>query len=321
MQTKLQIEQLLLTAGLRPNKRFGQHFLIDLNLMRLLIENAGIKKNDVVLEVGCATGSLTEAISEKAGFCVAVEIDPAIAEIAKKQLQNHTNVEIIVADVLKNKFEINPAVIDALNRARAIYPGRLLLVANLPYAAATPLMLNLITGSITADAMFVTVQKEVADRMTAKPACPERSRRGTKDYGILSIMLSATGDVKHIRTLRPSVFWPPPQVDSAIIRYIRNAEKLKKIKNIELLSQVAGAFLHYRRKTLKSCCKLMTGERGTGFQPVKARPVHRTPYGGWPCYNWPEIFSRCGIDPGLRPDHLTPDQFVAIANLCCHRDL
>jgi 16S rRNA (adenine1518-N6/adenine1519-N6)-dimethyltransferase len=137
--------------------------------------------------------------------------------------------------------------------------------------------------------------------MTAKPACPERSRRGTKDYGILGILLSATGDVKHIRTLRPSVFWPPPQVDSAIIRYIRNAEKLKKIKNIEMLSQVAGAFLHYRRKTLKSCCKLMTGNLGK-------------------IENWPEIFSRCEIDPGLRPDHLTPDQFVAIANLCCHRE-
>jgi 16S rRNA (adenine1518-N6/adenine1519-N6)-dimethyltransferase len=229
------------------------------------------------------------------------------------QLQNHSNVEIIIADVLKNKFEIDPDVIDTLNHARAIYPGRLLLVANLPYVAATPLMLNLITGPNIVDAMFVTVQKEVANRMTANPACPERSRRGTKDYGILSILLSATGDVKHIRTLRPTVFWPQPQVDSAIVRYIRNAEKLKKIKNIEMLSQVAGAFLQHRRKTLKSCCKLMTGERGTGFQPVKARP-------GWPCHNWPEIFSRCGIDPGLRPDHLTPDQFVAIANLCCHRE-
>jgi 16S rRNA (adenine1518-N6/adenine1519-N6)-dimethyltransferase len=289
MQSKHQICHLLESAGIRPNKRFGQHFLIDLNLMRLLIETADIKKNDVVLEAGCATGSLTEAIAQKVGFCVAVEIDPALAEIAKNQLQNHTNIEIIVADVLKNKLEINPNVIDTLNHARATRMGRLLLIANLPYTAATPLMLNLVTGPIIADAMFVTVQKEVADRMTAKP--------GTKDYGILSILLSATGDVKHIRTLRPTVFWPQPQVDSAIVGYIRNAEKLKKIKNIEMLSQVAGALLQYRRKTLKSCCKLITGDLGK-------------------IENWPEIFSRCGIDPGLRPDHLTPEQFVAIANLC-----
>lgn len=289
MHTKNQIRQLLESAGVRPNKRFGQHFLIDLNLMRLMIDTADIQKNDAVLEVGCATGSLTEAIAEKAGFCVAVEIDAVLANIAKTQLADRSNVEIIAADALKNKFEINPVVTDALNRARARYKGRLLLVANLPYVAGTPLMLNLITGPTVADAMFVTVQKEVADRMTAEP--------GTKDYGIISILLSATGNIKHIRTLRPTVFWPQPQVDSALVSYVRDAEKAGKIKNIEMLSKIAGAFLRYRRKMLKGCCKLMTGELGK-------------------IDNWPEIFSRCGVDPESRPDHLTPEQFVSLANLC-----
>jgi 16S rRNA (adenine1518-N6/adenine1519-N6)-dimethyltransferase len=289
MHTKYQIRQLLESAGVRPNKRFGQHFLIDLNLMRLLIDAADIQKNDVVLEVGCATGSLTEAIAGKAGFCVAVEIDSVLANIAKVQIADRPNVEIIAADALKNKFVINPVVIEALNRARAKYKGRLLLVANLPYVAGTPLMLNLITGPVVVDAMFVTVQKEVADRMTAGP--------GTKDYGILSIILSATGDVSRIRTLKPTVFWPQPQVDSAMISYIRNAEKIKRIKSIETLSKIAGAFLQHRRKMLKGCCKLMTGELGK-------------------IDNWPEIFSRCGIDPDCRPDSLTPEQFVALANLC-----
>jgi 16S rRNA (adenine1518-N6/adenine1519-N6)-dimethyltransferase len=289
MQTKSQIEELLFSAGIRPNKRFGQHFLIDLNLMRLMIDNADIQKNDVVLEVGCATGSLTEAIAEKAAFCVAVEIDSVLANIAKTQLADKSNVEIITADALKNKFEINPVVIEALTRARAKYRGRLLLVANLPYVAGTPLMLNLITGPTVADAMFVTVQKEVADRMNAEP--------GTKDYGILSILLSATGNIKHIRTLRPTVFWPQPQVDSALVSYVRSPEKAGKIKSIEMLSKIAGAFLRYRRKMLKGCCKLMTDELAK-------------------IDNWPEIFSRCGINPETRPDHLTPEQFVAIANQC-----
>ena len=146
MQSKHQIRELLESAGVRPNKRFGQNFLIDLNLMHLLIDTANIQNNDVVLEVGTGTGSLTEAISEKAGFCVTVEIDPVLAAIAKEQLADKSNVEIINADALKNKFEINPAVIDALNRARAEYNGRLLLIANLPYIAATPIILNLITG-------------------------------------------------------------------------------------------------------------------------------------------------------------------------------
>jgi 16S rRNA (adenine1518-N6/adenine1519-N6)-dimethyltransferase len=289
MQSKNQIRLLLESAGVRPNKRFGQHFLIDLNLMRLMIDAADIQKNDVVLEVGCATGSLTEAIAEKAGFCVAVEIDAVLADIAKMQLADRPNVEIITADALKNKFEINPVVIDALNRARSKHIGRLLLVSNLPYVAGTPLMLNLITGPTVVDAMFVTVQKEVADRMTAQP--------GTKDYGILSIILSATGNIKHIRTLRPTVFWPQPQVDSALVSYVRDAEKIKQIKSIEMLGKIAGAFLRYRRKMLKGCCKLMTGELGK-------------------IDNWPEIFSRCGVDPESRPDHLTPEQFVSLANLC-----
>jgi 16S rRNA (adenine1518-N6/adenine1519-N6)-dimethyltransferase len=290
MQSKHQIRELLDSAAVRPNKRFGQNFLIDLNLMRLLIDTADIQNNDVVLEVGPGTGSLTAGISEKAGFCVSVEIDSVLANIAKGQLADKSNVEIIAADVLKNKFEINPVVIDALNRARAIHNGRLLLVANLPYIAATPLIINLVTGPIIADAMFVTIQKEVADRMT--------SQAGIKDYGILSILMAATGEVKHIRTLKPTVFWPQPQVNSAFISYVRDAEKIKAIKSVEMLSRVAGALLQHRRKMLKSCCKLTADQLGK----IK---------------NWPEILEQLGIDPEIRPDNLTPEQFVAIANLCC----
>jgi 16S rRNA (adenine1518-N6/adenine1519-N6)-dimethyltransferase len=288
MQSKHQIRELLDAAGVRPNKRFGQNFLFDLNLMRLLIDTANIQNNDVVLEVGAGTGSLTLGIAEKAGYCVSVEIDAVLANIAKGQLADKSNVEIITADVLKNKFEINPVVIDALNRARAIHNGRLLLVANLPYIAATPLIIDLVVGPTIADAMFVTIQKEVADRMISPP--------GIKDYGILSILMAATGEVRHIRTLRPTVFWPQPQVHSAFISYVRDAEKVKVIKSVEMLSRVAGALLQYRRKMLKSCCKLTAEQLGE----IK---------------NWPEILGQLGINPEIRPDNLTPEQFVAIANL------
>jgi 16S rRNA (adenine1518-N6/adenine1519-N6)-dimethyltransferase len=288
MQSKSQIYELLLSAGVKPNKRFGQHFLIDLNLMRLLLDTAELTKDDIVLEVGCATGSLTEGIAEKAGFCVAVEIDAVLANIAREQLADCQNVEIIAADALKNKFEINPVVLDALNHARTNYTGRLLLIANLPYAAGTPIMLNLITGPLEVDAMFVTVQKEVAQRMLA--------HEGSKDYGILSILLWAAGDLKHIRTLKPSVFWPQPQVNSAMISYIRNPEKVRQIKCLETLATVAGALLQHRRKMLKSGCKLLKGK----FEEI----------------DWPAIFEKCGVDPSLRPDQITQEQFVAIANLC-----
>jgi 16S rRNA (adenine1518-N6/adenine1519-N6)-dimethyltransferase len=290
MQTKHRIQELLASAGVRPNRKLGQHFLIDLNLMRLLVDAADIHADDVVLEVGCGTGSLTEGLVEKAGFVVAVEFDACLAGIAKEQLAQADNLCIITADVLQDKRTINRTVADAIEDARKSHTGRLLLVANLPYNAASAVVLNLITGQTTADAMFVTIQKEVAERMTAHP--------GTKDYGILSILLSTAGSVRHIRTLRQTVFWPQPQVDSAMISYIRDAEKLKAIKNIEMLSKVAGGFLQHRRKMLKSCCKLMTGDLGK-------------------IENWPEIFHKCGIDPESRPDQLEPGQFVALANLCC----
>jgi 16S rRNA (adenine1518-N6/adenine1519-N6)-dimethyltransferase len=192
MQTKQQIRELLDSAGVRPNKRFGQNFLIDLNLMRLLIDTANIQNNDVVLEVGPGTGSLTSAIAEKAGYCVSVEIDGVLANIAKSQLADKPNVEIIATDALKNKFEIEPVVIDALNRARAIHNGRLLLVANLPYIAATPLIINLITGPVIADAMFVTVQKEVADRMISR----NRRSKTYQDFETDRLLAPAAGQFR-----------------------------------------------------------------------------------------------------------------------------
>ncbi len=292
MHTKRQIEQLLESAGVRPNRHLGQHFLIDLNLMRLLIETADINKNDVVLEVGCGTGSLTEAIAERCGRCVAVEMDAILAQIAATQSADKPGVEIIAADVLKNKFTVNPAVSDALNRARAKCTGRLLLVSNLPYSAATPLMLNLIGGTPVVDAMFVTVQKEVADRMIAQA--------GTKDYGILSIVLALTGDVKIIRVLKPSVFWPRPQVNSAMISYVRNEKKAGLIKSISFLSEVVSMFMQHRRKMLKGCTKYA----GDALADIS---------------DWTDIFRECSVKSDHRPDQIEPNEYLAIANLCRER--
>ena len=293
MQTKQQIQQLLASAGVWPNKRFGQHFLIDLNLMRLLIDSACIGNNDIVLEVGCGTGSLTEALSEHAGKTIAVELDTTLAKIAERELAKAKNVEIINTDILEAKNTISRTVARALELARKSCSGRVLLVANLPYNVASPVMVNLITGPTTADAMYVTVQKEVAQRMTALP--------GSKDYGTLSIFLSATGDVKTERVLKPAVFWPQPQVDSAMISFVRREEKVRRIRSMELFSEVVNLFMCHRRKMLKSCTKLATG---------KLAEIN----------NWPEIFELCSVDPHKRPEQLWPEDYIALANLC-HRHL
>jgi len=298
MQTKQQIQQLLTSAGATVNRRLGQHFLIDLNLMRLLVDSANIRDNDIVLEVGCGTGSLTEAISEHAGFCLAVEYDKALAEITKTQLAKAGNVKIINADILENKNTINPIVSKAISTARKKYTGRFLLVANLPYNVASPVMMNLVTGPLAADSMFVTVQKQVADRMTASP--------GSSDYGTLSIYLCATGDVKLIRTLRPTVFWPRPKVDSAIVGFVRDKEKARRIKDMKRFNEVVGLFMGHRRKTLIACSKLAT-------RPGEAR---RSPKGKPPeIKSWHDIFNRASIDPHKRPEQISPQDYMALANL------
>jgi len=278
---------LLASAGVRPNKRLGQHFLIDLNLMRLLVDSANINNNDIALEVGCGTGSLTEALIEKAGMVLAVELDRKLAEITKSRLANVENIELINTDILENKNTLSHTVTKALESARKKYHGRILLVANLPYNVASPTMLNLLTGPITAGAMYVTIQKEVSDRMTAVPA--------SSDYGILSILLAATGDVKTIRVLKPTVFWPQPQVDSAMVSFVHDQAKLRRIENMELFSQTVHLFMGHRRKTLMACSKLARG---------KLAKVD----------NWPEIFERCSINPAQRPEQLGAEDYIAIAN-------
>ena len=289
MQTKQQIQQLLASAGVEPNKRLGQNFLIDLNLMRLLVDTANIGNDDTVLEVGCGTGSLTQALAERAGRVVAVEMDKTLAKIAAKELAESKNVKVINADILENKSTIDRNVSIAVTLARKERSGRFLLVANLPYSIASPLMMDLITSSTVADAMYVTVQKEVAERMTAGP--------GDQHYGTLSIHMAATGDVKTERTLKPTVFWPQPQVHSAMVSFVRKPEKVSRIKSMELLGEVINLFMQHRRKMVQACTKFGEGK----LAEIK---------------NWPEIFQKCGIDPHNRPEQLTLENFVAISNSC-----
>jgi len=285
MQTKQQIQQLLAEAGAFPNRRLGQHFLIDLNLMRLLIETAQIESSDVVLEVGCGTGSLTEALAQQAGKVIAVELDRLLCTIAKNQLAKTENVEIINTDVLEKKRTLSSTVTRAIELARKEYTGRLLLVANLPYNVASPVILNLVTGPTAVDAVCVTVQRQVAERMTAAP--------GSSEYGTLSILLAATGDAKIIRVLKPAVFWPKPQVDSAMVRFVRQNEKVSRIQDMKLFSRTVSLFMGHRRKMLKACARLAHPKTGH-------------------VANWPAIFERCSIDPTQRPQQLSAEDYIAL---------
>jgi 16S rRNA (adenine1518-N6/adenine1519-N6)-dimethyltransferase len=287
MQTKQRIEQLLDGMGVRPSKRHGQNFLIDLNLMRYLVDAAGLSPDDLVLEVGPGTGSMTQEIASCGCRVIAVEIDATVAAIAKGELSEFTNVELIHTDILETKNLIAPEI-TKLVQSKSRKAGRFVLVSNLPYNAGTPVMMNLITDEPLADAMYVTVQKEVAQRMTAAAGEPA--------YGTLSIMMAAAGNARMLKTLKPTCFWPQPDVDSAMVAWVRDKDKVAAIKDIHLLSDVVALFMQHRRKMLRAAAKFAEGR----LAGVK---------------DWNAVFKLANITPESRPDDLSPADFVRLANV------
>ena len=283
--TKHQIQEFLSSAGISPRRLWGQNFLIDLNLMRLLVDSAPLEGNEVILEVGCGTGSLTELLADRAGEVIAVDIDPNLIKIARQQLESRKNIQFIAADVLSTKNCLHPQVRDEIMRHRREFEGPFYLIANLPYQVAAPLMINLLLEEeFFPDGMWVTIQAEVAARMTANP--------GTKAYGILSILLQATGTMKQLRTIKPQAFWPRPKVNSAMVRWRPDRDKINKIVNLARLKRITALLLNQRRKKIRNCL----------MKEIKAKESLR-------------LLEELGVDMEVRAETLDPDIFVHIANI------
>jgi 16S rRNA (adenine1518-N6/adenine1519-N6)-dimethyltransferase len=232
-------------VGLRPHARHGQNFLVDLNLLDLLERTADVSGRDVVLEIGTGTASLTVRLARHAAAVVTVEIDQHLFQLASEELIDFENVTMLHQDALKNKNNLHPNLMAAVRKAMEAMPTcRLKLVANLPYNIATPIISNLLTAEFVPFSMTVTIQKELADRITAKPS--------TKDYSALSIWIQSLCDVELIRVMPPSAFWPRPKVHSAILHIIPQDEKRQRIPDLDFFhSFVRSMFLH-RRKFLRS---------------------------------------------------------------------
>jgi 16S rRNA (adenine1518-N6/adenine1519-N6)-dimethyltransferase len=231
--------------GIRPATRHGQNFLIDLNLVDLIVESAELTKDDVVLEVGTGTGSLTAMMAERAAAVVTVEIDAHLFELASEQLIDLPNVTMLQFDALRNKNNIDDRVMDAIGERLEEAPGRRFkLVANLPYNIATPILSNLLLARHVPHSMTATIQKELAERITASPS--------TKDYSALSVWMQSQANSEIVRLLPPSVFWPAPKVTSAILRIVVDPEKRAQIGDLHFFHQIIKALFLHRRKFLRA---------------------------------------------------------------------
>ncbi len=231
-------------VGLRLNSRHGQNFLIDLNLLRVIVESAELSSNDVVLEVGTGMGSLTAQMAPQVAHVVTVEIDPRLHQLASEELIEVPNITMLNTDALAGKHTIEPTVLSAVNDQLAAAPGRRFkLVANLPYSVATPLISNLLTLDRPPDLMTITIQKELADRLAAQPS--------TKDYGPLSLWVQAQCRVEILRLMPPAVFWPRPKVESAIVRMTLEPERRGAIFDLQFFHDFVRAVFLHRRKFLR----------------------------------------------------------------------
>jgi 16S rRNA (adenine1518-N6/adenine1519-N6)-dimethyltransferase len=238
VQTKREIQEMLAAAGVRPDKRFGQHFLVDGNLMRKMVETAEIGAGDTILEVGGGTGGLTDLLAPVAHRVVVVEIHRELAVLLATRFADAGNVRVIAGDVLSSKHTVSSAVSEAL-AVDAPPVRRVLLVANLPYNVATPLIMNLLVDHPLVDRLCFTIQREVADRLTGK------------DFGPLAILVQTLCHVRRIAVLPASAFWPPPSVESSMLRLDRRPHPFANDDALRAFVELVKAAFAHRRKTLR----------------------------------------------------------------------
>lgn len=256
-----------------PTKKFGQNFVIDPGTVKKIVTASKINSNDFVMEVGPGLGSLTLAILQAGANLTAVEIDPPLAKRLPSTVKEFMpNALERFNVILKDALELNAQ--DVPNLANAQH---FTLVANLPYNVATPIILTLLEKFNNLTSFLVMVQKEVADRLCAQP--------GTKTYGTPSVKLAWYGESQKAGLIGRNVFWPAPNVDSALVYFERNNEIREDEQEREKVFKIIDAAFQQRRKTLHSALKGIISN---------------------------ESYDIAGIDPTRRGETLTCAEFLAL---------
>jgi 16S rRNA (adenine1518-N6/adenine1519-N6)-dimethyltransferase len=266
-QYKPELLCLIQVQKIMSKKYLGQNFLFDPSILKKIVEVSGINENDTVVEIGPGYGNLTKLLAEKAKKVIAIEIDYSLYKKLKEDLKDFKNIELIHGDALKYSYE------DI---------GTFKVVANIPYYITTPLIFRLFEARENLRSMTLTVQKEVAKRIVAKP--------NSKDYGVLSIAVQYHGKPELKFIIPKGAFRPVPKVDSAVI-HVEIKENLKTfVKDERLFFKIVRTAFSQRRKMLSNSLKVLSK-------------------------NINEILIRADIDPKRRAETLTIDDFVKIANL------
>lgn len=217
-------------------KKYGQNFLIDGNIVSNIVKNAGITKEDTVLEIGPGIGTMTQVLCEQAKNVIAVEIDKRLIDVLTFTLRDYDNVTVINSDILKCNIE------ELCKQYSS--NGRLKVVANLPYYITTPIIMELLekNNNSVIESITVMIQKEVAERLGAEP--------GNKDYGAITLSINYYSDANIVMTVHASCFMPRPNVDSAVIRMdIYDKPPVATKDEVKMFKVIKAAFSQ-RRKTL-----------------------------------------------------------------------
>jgi len=271
-RTKTAVKALLAAHGIHPRKLHGQHFLVDGNLIDAIVRSADVRPGDCVLEVGTGTGILTDALADRAGRVISCDLDAALQSVARGLREWPASVEFHCEDILQGKHRLNPKILERWTDA-AREGMALKVVSNLPYSVATPFLVNLLWAGLEMEEAVVLVQKEAAERFTARP--------GTADYGPVSVAAALLAEARILRRVAPTVFWPAPKIDSALLRLApSDPARARRLAAAGLPRLLQDAFLH-RRKTLRNSLD-------------------------------PERLRVAGIDPGERPERVEPDAWLRL---------
>jgi len=264
--------------NINANKRFGQNFLVDQHALDSIIEAGEVSKDDLIIEIGPGLGVLTAELCKNAGQVVAIEIDKRFTQILDDVLVNFDNYKIMQDDILKVDLD---ELIKGLN-----HKEKAKVIANLPYYITTPVIMKILEECSKISSIVIMVQKEVADRITAKP--------GGKEYGALTVSASFYGTAKKMFDVPPHCFMPKPEVTSSIIRIDVNNSPPVEIKSKEKFFKVVKAAFAQRRKTL------LNSLANSGIFEVKKDEIAK-------------ILAEIGIEEKRRPETLSIQEFAKIS--------